>query len=391
MEQIKVAFVGIGGYGGTVLQEIFHKSLQGFEIVSVVDPYADRSICYDAVCKMGIPQFGSMEEMYKAGILPEFIVIATPIQYHTEQILCALEHGANVLCEKPVTGDKEDIAILEEAQKKSGKFVAIGYQWSYSSPIQKLKKDIMAGKYGQAKFLKSLVFWPRNKSYFKRSTGWAGKIYASNGKKICDSIVNNATAHYIHNMLYLLGKNTDTSMAAEDVKATLLRVNDIETFDTATVRFHFKKGAEGLLVVSHSTKSTVEPEFEYIFEKGKIVYDAKSANIRGFLDNAQTIEYGDPFAEGASNKFYRCLDSIRRKEKDVLCGIEAAKEQVYFVDKLHTFNTIKNVKKTKVQLVDDFLVVDGLDIALQACYRKNKLLEETDYFNEIIEKSKNET
>ena len=380
-----VSFVGIGGYAATILREIFDSSKKGYTILSAVDPYASKSPCYPEICEREIPVYASLDEMYAhEKTYPELVVITTPIQFHTEQILCALKHGSNVLCEKPLTGDKEDIEKIEEEQRRTGKFVAVGYQWSYSRAIQKLKADVLSGIFGKPIFFKSLVFWPRDKAYFRRSTGWAGKIYASNGKKICDSIVNNATAHYIHNILYILGKSTDAAMHASAIKGTLLRVNDIQTFDTATIRFNMGNGAKGLFVVSHSTQKTVEPEFEYLFEHAKIVYSEKTKNIYASMSDGRVFNYGDPFADGAAYKFFCCLDAIQNKTP-VPCGVEAAKEQVYFVDELHAGNRVCDVRRDKVKEIDNFLVVEGLDKMLLDCYEQNKLLEELSTFEEIVD------
>ena len=40
------------------------------------------------------------------------------------------------------------------------KIVAIGYQWSFSDAIQKLKADVIAGIFGKPRRLKTLVLWP---------------------------------------------------------------------------------------------------------------------------------------------------------------------------------------------------------------------------------------
>ena len=388
MGKIKVAFVGIGGYGGVILKEIYETSLEGFEIVAAVEPFPEKTVCYDRICADKIPIYADMETMFaqtkKAGKKPDFVVISTPIQYHTEQILCALRHGAHVLCEKPVTGDIADIPVLEESSRKAGKFLAVGYQWSYSNAIQKLKTDIQNGVFGRAQFLKSLVLWPRDRAYFTRSTGWAGKVFASNGKMIRDSIVNNATAHYIHNILYLLGNKTDAAMPATKVEATLLRTNDIQTFDTATVRFLLEDGAQGLFVVSHCTKKTVEPKFEYIFEKGRIVYPNQDGNIEAVFKGGERKIYGDPFADGAAYKFYKCLEVVQNGGKEVLCGINAAKAQVGFVALLHENNTIDLTDPARVFEIDGRLIVKGLDGLLEECYEENKLLCELPEYRQLV-------
>lgn len=387
MKKIKAAFVGIGGYGGTVLREILDRKAEDIEIVAAADPYPQSSALYEELRGMGVPVYTDMEEMLseteKSGKKPDLVSIATPTQFHTSQIRSAIKRGINVLCEKPMTGDARDIPVLQSLQNESDKFIAIGYQWSYSGAIQALKADISAGLYGKAKYMKSLVLWPRALTYFKRSTGWAGKIAAPDGTKIYDSVVNNATAHYIHNIMYVLGGETDAAMPAEKVKATLLRVNDIETFDTATVRFTLADGTEGLFAVSHTTEETIEPRFEYTFEKGRVYYPDENGNIAAETEKGKKI-YGDPFAEGASNKFFICADIARRGEKKVPCGVNAAKEEVLFVAKLHADNGILPARRDAVREKAGVLVVEGLGGMMQKCYREGKLLEELPEFARVV-------
>lgn len=388
MNKIRVAFVGIGGYGGVILNEIFQKPMEGFEIVAAVDPFPEKSACFQELRSIGIPIYSDIEKMFaeneKLGKKPDFVVIATPIQYHTRQILTSVRHGAHVLCEKPMTGDIGDLSALEKCAKESDRLIAIGYQWSYSNAIQKLKADVMQGVFGKALHLKCMVCWPRTRAYFTRSTGWAGKIYSSDGTMIRDSIVNNATAHYIHNILYILGEQIDTSAAATEIKATLLRANNIETFDTATVRFGLVCGGTGMFVVSHSTRSTVDPTFEYAFEKCKVIYPNDSGCIEAHFADGRKIIYGDPFAEGASHKFYICLQAIKEK-KSAICGVFAAKQQVRFVAALHEHNKIIDVKRDATEIIDDVLTVKGLDRMLEKCYAEDKLLEELSEFKSIAE------
>lgn len=384
--KIKVAFAGIGGYANETVGQLLRERPEAIETVAAVDPYYESAPLYRVLagkCRF----FDSLGNMYAAlptKDYPDLVIISSPIQFHAEQIECAVLHGANVLCEKPMTGDISDVARLGTLAAESDKCIAIGYQWSFSQAIGALKSDIMRGVLGKPLHLKSLVFWPRDRAYFTRSTGWAGKVRAKNGKKILDSIVNNATAHYLHNMLYVLGQKEDAAMPVDCLEATLLRVNDIETFDTATVRFTFACGATGLLVVSHSTEKTCEPMFEYTFEKGKVVYSADTAEIRAELNDGTTICYGDPFAGGAAHKIYRMLEIVERGEKQSPCGVNAAKAQVEFVAALHAQSAIHTVAAPKICEKNNFLYVEGLDAALERCYRENKLLEETEFFDTIV-------
>ena len=141
------------------------------------------------------------------------------------------------------------------ARDEAGKLVAIGYQWSFSSPIQRLKRDILAGGLGAPRRLRSVCLWPRDEVYYTRND-WAGRQRAADGSWILDSPVNNAMAHDLHNMLYLLGPSIDRSAQPVEIVAELYRANDIENFDTAALRVRTTSGAEVLFYGSHAIAGT---------------------------------------------------------------------------------------------------------------------------------------
>ena len=137
-------------------------------------------------------------------------MIVSPIQNHIPQCLESLKAGMSVLCEKPLTGAVQDGLRLTEVLREKPHWVEIGYQWSFSQPIQNLKRDIESGLWGEPVRMKSLCLWPRRESYYRRND-WAGKIQDSEGQWILDSPANNAMAHFLHNMLYLLGETPSAS------------------------------------------------------------------------------------------------------------------------------------------------------------------------------------
>ena len=86
-----------------------------------------------------------------------------------------------------------------------------------------------------------------------------------------DSIASNACAHYIHNMLFLLGKSMDESAEVEDVEGVCLRANSIESFDTCTLKMKVS-GADLYIAASHAAEKERWPEFVYKFENATLTY-----------------------------------------------------------------------------------------------------------------------
>jgi len=59
--------------------------------------------------------------------------VSSPIHCHVPQSVAALRGGSHVLCDKP-SRHGADVDRLADARDRAGRFVMIGYQWSFSTP-----------------------------------------------------------------------------------------------------------------------------------------------------------------------------------------------------------------------------------------------------------------
>lgn len=70
---------------------------------------------------------------------------------------------------------------MQEASKKTGKFLCIGYQLNYRRDVQALKRDILLGRFGKAKHIAVYHGFRRGAAYYARNN-WAGGSPARGGK-----------------------------------------------------------------------------------------------------------------------------------------------------------------------------------------------------------------
>lgn len=63
------------------------------------------------------------------------VVIATPHNTHAELTARALKAGKHVFCEKPLALDFDDLAMVEEAWRASGRVLMVGFNRRYSPAI----------------------------------------------------------------------------------------------------------------------------------------------------------------------------------------------------------------------------------------------------------------
>lgn len=134
----------------------------------------------------------------------ELAIISSPIHRHCQQTFACLEQGLHVLCEKPAAALVKDLDRMIEVAKANNRLLAIGFQWTHFDEIITIKKELLAERFGKIKLAKSMVNWPRNRSYYEDSS-WKGRIKNAQGEYVFDSVLNNATAHYLHNLLFLCG------------------------------------------------------------------------------------------------------------------------------------------------------------------------------------------
>jgi len=329
---VTVVLVGIGGYGQVYLSALLDEP-EGARcrIVGAVDPEPQRCGRLPELEARGVPILPSLDDFYRVGSA-DLAVISSPIHLHAEHVCRALEQGSHVLVEKPVAAVTAEVDAMIDARDRAGRFVAVGFQWSFSHSILELKRDILTGRFGAPMGALSLTLWPRTESYYQRND-WAGRKLDSAGRWILDSPASNAMAHHLHNMLFLLGPEIDRSEEPAVVTARTARVNDIETFDTVAAQVRTASGAELLFLASHTIAEdeTVEPRFVLELEDGTVDFPGESAPMVARHRDGSVVEYSSPNATPQVAKLWDCV-AATADPTDLPCGLETSRPHVACVE-----------------------------------------------------------
>ncbi|MFO7636723.1 MAG: Gfo/Idh/MocA family oxidoreductase [Clostridia bacterium] len=378
---MKLVIVGVSGYAKVFIKAMFeNKPGEDFEVAGYVYPRSRTSPIPEELTANHIQRFDSLEEFY-ANHTADLVIISSPINLHLEQTVTALRNGSHVLCEKPIAATIQDAREMERVSMETGKFISVGFQWSFAEPILQLKKDILDGVYGKPVSARTVVQWPRTIRYYKRA-GWAGKIKDEDGHWVLDSVANNATAHFLHNMFFLLGETIDTSDHPAEIKAEIYRANEIENYDTFMGKMKTRRGVDLLFLASHAVENNVHPVFEFIFEKGKITFDyAKDSILYGHVSGGSVKSYGNPF-DDEMRKIFTCIRTIRGEDTNP-CPIEAATPQLITInavsEHLEIVDFPEEVKRRKKLEDTELVYVEGLNQVLEDCYDRNMLPSEAGY------------
>ncbi len=381
MSKVKTLLVGIGGYGD-VYPSLLRQYPQRYEalcqLVGVVDPYAATAPSYAWLREQGIPCYDTLEEFYQTNTA-DLAVITTPIPCHKPMVCTALAHGTHVLCEKPLVPTLDDAADIATALEASGKTLGVGFQWSFSVPMRRLKADILAGKFGKPVLLKSLICWKRSLSYYQGS--WKGELYAKDGSYLLDSVVTNATAHYLHNIFFVLGDAADTAAMPSLVEAEVYRTKDIASFDTVTLRGDFPGGGKFWFGATHSGDGEEATIFHYQFEKARIEFNVsrKDNHVYAFTDAGETIDYGNPQEFEQLNEKLISLLQAAESGAPIPCTLHTVLPHLAVCNGLFSQVGITDLPREATFLVgeDPVTVMRGLSAAITRGYETGELLSET--------------
>lgn len=184
---LKTVLVGLGRIGWRVhLPQIL--SHDGFTLAGVADSCTDR--LEEAKEKYGVSGYVDLKHMLTAE-KPDLVVVATPTNFHKEHAILAMEHGADVLLDKPMACNLDEAKAIEAVCRKTGRKLMI-YQSLRAVPeITVLKRILARGIIGDIFFIRRA-----SGSYVRRNDWQTMKQYGGG------SLFNSGT-HYIDQLLYL--------------------------------------------------------------------------------------------------------------------------------------------------------------------------------------------
>lgn len=331
---IRYGIVGIGGFARVwvrSLEVLEERGIARLEaaVVRNRDKYAAEVARLEA---KGCRIYPSYEEMLAEGQgTLEVIGVPTGIAYHEPMAIQAMEDGYNVLIEKPVAATVQEVERIAEAERRTGRWCAVGYQQIYTPTMQWMRRELSTGRLGALREARSIVSWPRAADYYQRNA-WAGQLWF-NDRWVLDGPATNAAAHYINHMTYLAQASEGEAFAIESVRGELYRAKPIPSYDTSAIEIITRAGARLYHSVSHSTVSEIEPESVFFCEKATVSWDRPSDTLHvKYTDGSEeTVANPDPgFTHAAV--FAQVARVAAGEEAAPLCGLREAAPQVLVVN-----------------------------------------------------------
>lgn len=284
---VKIGVIGCGGYAFQLIKRIW--TLPRVAEIAAVTSRRPDSAGAKACAERGVRVFETVEQMLEYGQGQfDAVVNPTPIHLHEPITAQCLEAGFPVFMEKPPVATPEEYETLLGVARTTGQPVAVCFNSIYSHAVQKLKGELVAGRYGQVRRIRNMAAWIRTDAYFHRND-WAGKI-RQDGRWILDGTINNPLAHLIANSLYFSANERHLMDMPVSVEAELYHGNSIESEDTSSMRILAQNGVEILSQLTLCAETIVEPvtiieceeaEIQFSnFDMVKIVFRSGRTEVR---------------------------------------------------------------------------------------------------------------
>lgn len=153
MKNVRVAVIGVGSFGKNHVRVL--KTIEAVELAGVVDVNLDRA--QEIAREFGCPAFATTEEIL--GQI-DAAIVAAPTVAHEEIVTELLEHGVDVLVEKPIADSSLGGERLATLAKERSQILQAGHLERFNPAVLALEQAVTVPLFFEVHRLS--VFAPRS-------------------------------------------------------------------------------------------------------------------------------------------------------------------------------------------------------------------------------------
>lgn len=330
---MKYALIGCGRIAINHIKAVINNQL---ELVAVCDVLPNKM--EELLSKQGLAEnkeilrYTDYRQMIEEHPEIQLISIATESGSHAEIALYCIDHGINLIIEKPMAMSIADAdEIIRRAEANHVK-VSACHQNRFNIAVQKLRKAVEAGRFGKLSHGSIHVRWNRNKDYYTQAP-WRG-TWAQDGGALMNQCI-----HGIDLLRWMMG--SEVVSVYGQTKQQFHHYLEAEDVGMAVVNF-----ANGAVATIEGTTNVYPQNLEetlYIFGQwGTVKLGGKSTN------NIDVWDFADETDEDRSNK-----------------GLEEAASNVYGNGHTSLFaDVVEAIEKDRQPYVDAKAGRDALEMVL---------------------------
>lgn len=293
---MKYALIGCGRISTNHIKAAVNNKLEIVAVCDVVPEHMEEVLAkHELQDDISIKRYTDYKKLVEENDVT-LVSIATESGIHAEIALYCIEHGINVIIEKPMAmsiGDADKIIALS---KEKGVKVSACHQNRFNIAVQQMRSALEQGRFGKLSHGSIHVRWNRNQDYYTQAP-WRG-TWAQDGGALMNQCI-----HGIDLLRWMCGDEIE------------------EVYGVTRQQFHHYLEAEdiGMAVVKfkNGTVATIEgttnvfpqnlEETLYLFgENGTVKLGGKSTNnidVWNFADETEADQKNKGLEEATSNVY----------------------------------------------------------------------------------------
>ena len=321
-DRVRWAVVGVGGMGkgrAKLIQET-----DGAQLIAVAD--VNEETASIRARELGCRSYTELDDLLKDDEL-EVVFFLTPSGMHVDGCIAAMEAGKHAVTTKPMDVSEEKCRHAIEVAQKSGKILAVDFQFRYMDRFLALRQAVKQNLFGKLVLGESRLKKHRDQDYYDHGGGWRGTWKYDGGGSLA-----NQSVHEIDLLLWTMGRPTRV-WARHGIFT-----HEMETEDLGMAMIEFENGAVGTILAT-----TTFPQKGYsgleVHGKtgGAIAYTLVpkgqdgSAGIEWFLENEENIaelKREHPF----NNVVEDIVSAVRNGTQPVCDGTEGLRSVAFLKD-----------------------------------------------------------
>ncbi|WEX90366.1 Gfo/Idh/MocA family oxidoreductase [Sinorhizobium garamanticum] len=145
----RFALVGTGNRGTTMWGKYLLAGWRSeVDLVAIADTNALRAERARTMIATNAPIYGNVDTML-AEARPDLVIVCTPDDTHDDIVVRALEAGADVITEKPMSTTVEKIRRILDAEKRNGRRVDVSFNYRFAPTAARIKELLNSGEIGR--------------------------------------------------------------------------------------------------------------------------------------------------------------------------------------------------------------------------------------------------
>ena len=345
------ALIGCGRIATNHVKAVLNNNLK-FVAACDIEPDNIESLLakHDLNNDTSIERYTDYKEMIEAHPELELVAIATSSGAHAEIALYCIDHGINVIIEKPMAMSMADAEEIIKRSEEKGVKVSACHQNRFNVAVQQMRNALEAGRFGKLSHGSIHVRWNRGKQYYEQAP-WRG-TWAEDG-----GCLMNQCIHGIDLLRWMMGDEVVSVYGVtRQQQHDYLEVEDI---GMAVVTF-----ANGAVATIEGTTNVYPQNLEetlFLFgEKGTVKLGGKSTNnidVWDFADETEADEKNKGLEEATSNVYGNghtslyadVIDAIKNDRKPYVDAV-AGRNALEMI--LSIYKSVKTGEVVKLPLTD---------------------------------------